>query len=83
MAASKNTRETHFGSKSAPEGTPHHFYRWSEGAGKGTGCCIYCNVKVEWQEKGVRGGRFRRWLNKGKWSPTEPACKRKAEKKAA
>lgn len=77
-------RVTHFGSKSAPEGTPHHFYRWSgKASGQGIGTCIYCGVQVEWQEKGARGGKQRRWKVKGHWTPTEPACKRKEEKAAA
>jgi hypothetical protein len=81
MATKKSAveaRQTHFGSKSAPKGTPHHFFRWPKGAGVGEGKCIYCGVGLMWEERGTRGGKVRRYKVKGKWSSTEPPCKRKA-----
>ena len=73
---------TKYGSKSNPG--QGHFYRWKSGkAGEGVGECIHCSAKLKFEAKGTRGGKVRKYWNKGHWTGTEPACKRKEQKKAA
>lgn len=70
---------TKYGSKSNPG--KGHFYRWESGkAGEGVGKCIHCPQKLQFVPKGPKGGKLRQYWVKGKWTPTEGACKRKAEK---
>lgn len=66
---------TKYGSKSNPGAG--HSYQWPDGRGEGCeGKCRYCAAKLKFERKGVRDGLHRVYWNKGKWSPSEPACKR-------
>lgn len=82
---------TRFGVKSAPEGTPGHFFKWTDPktgapsgeAGVGVGTCIHCGVKQEYRRSGPRNGfkRFYRVVGSRTWTETEPKCSRKAATK--
>lgn len=69
---------TQYGAKSAPgEG---HSFKWPSGTpGEGVGECSHCSCKLKFEPVGPRGGLQRRYWNRGRWSPTEPQCKRAAK----